>query len=651
MMELKERAKEQNEDRREIIITIIRFSLSLIIALLGVLLFTEEFGNTYFGSGSGLWLNLAIMLLAYLISGYSIIIGSIKETLENRSPFNENVLMLLASIGAFSLRAFGEEHNEFFEAVMIVLLNQVGELFEEIATERTHRAIQSAVGLKPKKATLIKDANFIDVKPEDLHIGDVILVKVGEILPADGKIIDGEGSIDMSSLTGEFNPVVKRNGDSVNSGTLLASGTIKVEVSKEYEDSTVSTILHLIEDSEERKSKTDKFIARFAKIYTPIVIALALIFMVIPPLFMGSTSEAWARWIYIGVSLLVISCPCALVVSVPLTFFAGAGLASKRGIIIKGLDNFDELNAMRLLVTDKTGTLTEGKFSCIKEKAISSDFKKHLLIAESRSNHPLANAVKEMGETGEEVNFDAYDEKAGYGIIACYQGKILLAGNAKLLKENKIDFIEEQGEGSYIFVAYDGKYEGYACFKDVYRRQSLSLVSGLRKNNISLLMLTGDKEISAKKAANDLGISTYKAELLPEDKKQILESELAKKEGKVAFLGDGINDAPSIAMADIGFAMGGAGSDAAISSADIVIMNDDPSKVVTAYKIAKATRSRAIFNIVAALLVKGIVALLAFILPYVASRDLPFWAAVFCDTGLTAILIIISVALLFKKID
>lgn len=641
--------REKNDDRREIVLTLIRFTLSLIIALLGLFLFTESFGDEHLGVGNGVWLNLSVMLAAYLIAGYPIIIGSVKETIEERSPFNENVLMLVASIGAFSLRIFGAEHNEFFEAVMIVLLNQVGELFEEIGTERTHKAIRDAIGLKPKKATLIKDGAFLDVAPEDLHVGDSILVKVGEILPADGFVVEGEGSVDMSSLTGEFDPVSRRQGDFVNSGTLLTSGTLKIEVSKEYKDSTVSAIIRLIEESEEKKSKTDKFIARFAKIYTPIVMGLALAFALIPPLCLGGSGEAWSRWIYIGVSLLVISCPCALVVSVPLAFFAGAGLASKNGIVVKGLNNFDELSAMRLLVTDKTGTLTEGRFSCVQEKALSSDFKKHLIIAESRSNHPLALAIRGNAKA-EEVKFESYDEKAGYGIIAQYEGKELLAGNAKLLRGKGVAFSESEELGSHVYVAYGGQYEGYARFIDAYRKQSKPLIEGLRQSGIETLMLTGDKNESAEEAARALGIARYEAELLPEEKKRILEQELAKKEGKIAFLGDGINDAPSIAMADIGFAMGGAGSDAAIASADVVIMNDDPSKVLVAYKIAKATRFRAIFNIIAALAVKAIVALLAFILPYTAGIDLPFWAAVFCDTGMTIALVISSVSLLFKKI-
>ncbi len=651
---LKEGEKVENEDKKHVIITVLRLALSLVLSLLGLFLFSEEWGDANIIEGSGLWINFAIMLAAWLISGYDIIVEGFENAIKEKNPFDENMLMFIASVGAFSLRFFGS--NEFFEAVMIVLLYQLGEMFEDFASERSHKAISDAIGLRAKTANLLIDGSLKTVDPKNLKIGDEILVKVGEIVPADGEIIDGEGALDMSSLTGEFVPVSKKKGDFVNSGTILKNGLLTVKVGKSFEDSTVSHIIRLVEESEANKSKADKFITKFAKIYTPIVVSIAFLLTIIPPLCIGyDNPSVWSHWIYTAVSLLVISCPCAVVVSVPLSYFAGIGLASKNGIIVKGASYFDKLNELGLLVTDKTGTLTYGRFTVTKlaPKNMSTDsFKAYLQAAESRSNHPIAKAIigsDNIDDISKKVT--SYEELAGHGIKATYDGKVVLAGNAKLLKENGIALEETNEIGTVVYLAIDGEYAGYALLNDVAREESKKMVSDLSNEGIETLMLTGDKKEGASLMAKELGISEYRYELLPNEKTELLKERIDSSSKAVAYMGDGINDAPSIALADVGIAMGGGGSDLAIENADVVIMNDDPSKVVTAVEIAKKTMRRAILDVVIALSVKFLIAILAIIMPYIANgSELPMIVAVLADTGLTAVLIVFSVSLLYSKI-
>lgn len=651
---LEEGEKVGNEDKKHVIITISRLALSLVLSLLGLFLFSEEWCDANIIEGSGLWINFAIMFAAWLISGYDIIVEGFENAIKEKNPFDENMLMFIASVGAFSLRFFGS--NEFFEAVMIVLLYQLGEMFEDFASERSHKAISDAIGLRAKTANLLIDGSLKTVDPKNLKIGDEILVKVGEIVPADGEIIDGEGALDMSSLTGEFVPVSKKKGDFVNSGTILKNGLLTVKVGKSFEDSTVSHIIRLVEESEANKSKADKFITKFAKIYTPIVVSIAFLLAIIPPLCIGyDNPSVWSHWIYTAVSLLVISCPCAVVVSVPLSYFAGIGLASKNGIIVKGASYFDKLNELGLLVTDKTGTLTYGRFTVTKlaPKNMSTDsFKAYLQAAESRSNHPIAKAIigsDNIDDISKKVT--SYEELAGHGIKASYDGKVVLAGNAKLLKENGIALEETNEIGTVVYLAIDGEYAGYALLNDVAREESKKMISDLSNEGIETLMLTGDKKEGASLMAKELGISEYRYELLPNEKTELLKERIDSSSKAVAYMGDGINDAPSIALADVGIAMGGGGSDLAIENADVVIMNDDPSKVVTAVEIAKKTMRRAILDVVIALSVKFLIAILTIIMPYIANgSELPMIVAVLADTGLTAVLIVFSVTLLYSKI-
>lgn len=635
-----------SEEKKEILINSIRLTIALVLALLGLFYLNE--------TNLGVWVNFVVMGIAWLIVGYDIVYKAFHSLIKEKNPFDENMLMLIASIGAFCLRLFGKDENEifgneFFEAFMVAFLFQLGDIFEDLATDKSHEAISNAIGLRAKKASLLKDGNILTVEPEDLSIGDEILVKVGEIIPADGVILSGSGDVDMSSLTGEFNPVAKKEGDLVNSGTILKSGSLKVRVNKSYEDSTVSKIIALVEESSGAKSKADKFITKFARVYTPIVVAIALLIAVIPPLCIGMNSlETWKEWIRIGVSILVISCPCAVVVSVPLAYFAGIGLASKYGIIVKGGSYFDELNRLGVLVTDKTGTLTRGKF-IVEERhpeGISLEkFQEYAIAAESRSNHPIAKAI--VGETNlapYSEKISEYTEKAGYGEILTYDGHTLLAGNEKLLRENHISFAKANEIGTIVYLAIDGKYAGYLLLNDEIKENSFKTIQDLHKMGVKSVMLTGDKKESALKVANELQIDEVHSELLPEDKTNLLKEKLTGEKA-VAYVGDGINDAPSIALADIGVAMGGAGSDLAVENANIVIMNDDVSKIVTAKKIAKATRNRAIFNVVASLLIKLAIAACSILIP-----SFPLMIAVFADTGVTLLMVASSVSLLAHRV-
>lgn len=635
-----------SEEKKEILINSIRLSVALILAIVGLFYLNE--------ANFGVWVNFVVMGIAWLIVGYDIVYKAFHSLIKEKNPFDENMLMFIASIGAFCLRLFGKDENEifgneFFEAFMVAFLFQLGDIFEDLATDKSHEAISNAIGLRAKKASLLKDGNILTVEPEDLSIGDEILVKVGEIIPADGVILSGSGDVDMSSLTGEFNPVAKKEGDLVNSGTILKSGSLKVRVNKSYEDSTVSKIIALVEESNGAKSKADKFITKFARIYTPIVVAIALLIAIIPPLCIGMNGlETWKEWIRIGVSILVISCPCAVVVSVPLAYFAGIGLASKYGIIVKGGSYFDELNRLGVLVTDKTGTLTRGKF-IVEERhpeGISLEkFQEYMIAAESRSNHPIAKAI--VGETNlapYSEKISEYTEKAGYGEMLTYDGHTLLAGNEKLLRENHISFAKANEIGTIVYLAIDGKYAGYLLLNDEIKESSFKTIQDLHKMGVKSVMLTGDKKESALKVANELQIDEVHSELLPEDKTNLLKEKLTGEKA-VAYVGDGINDAPSIALADIGVAMGGAGSDLAVENANIVIMNDDVSKIVTAKKIAKATRNRAIFNVVASLLIKLAIATCSILIP-----SFPLMIAVFADTGVTLLMVASSVSLLAYRV-
>ncbi|MCR5514410.1 MAG: cadmium-translocating P-type ATPase [Bacilli bacterium] len=644
--------EEEELTKGRLIFLICRLAFGLILAFLGLFLWNEQnLREMGLSDIAALWVNFAIMAVAYLAVGYDILWKTIKHFRHIKDLFDENTLMTIATIGAFCLRFFGEQQNEFFEAVMVVFLYQVGELFEDISVDRSKKAIEDAVGLRAKKACLLHEGKKEEVDPETLKIGDQILISVGDIIPADGVIVSGNGGVNMASLTGESLPVEMNVGDNVNSGTTLVSGSLVVEVTKEYEDSTVSKIIRLVKEGESSKSKAQRFVTTFAKIYTPIVCLIALLVAVIPPLFIGiGDSAVWASWLYSAICLLVISCPCAIVVSVPLAYFAAIGLASKNGILVKGASYLDWLSSLDAVASDKTGTITLGVFSIdhFKQNEIDEElFKEYLFAAESRSNHPLARAI--MGDddgSKYQEHISEYNEIAGRGVSMVYKGHSILAGSSHLLEENGISFTRCDKKGSTTYLAMDGKYVGHATLKDKIKETSKEMVDALSSMNIDTIILTGDRKDVSEEIGAYVGAKKVHSELLPEDKKRILEGEIKVRKGGVAYIGDGINDAPSLAVADVGIAMGGAGSDIAVDSADVVIMNDDPRKVVKAVKIAKAGKAKALFNIIASLVVKVAIAALSIVF----GEAFPLWAAVLADTGLTLILVLNSVSLLFKKV-
>lgn len=628
-----------SEEKKETIVRIVRLSLTLILAVLGMTVLSEE--------KVGLWPNFAVMMVAWLICGYDLIIHAIKDIVEEHEIFNEDLLMIVASAGAFCLRFFGD--NEFVEAVVIVWLFQIGEWLEDISSEKSHKAITDAISLRAKTANLIVGDEVKTVEPESLKVGDVVLLKVGEIVPIDGTVTDGEGELDMSSLTGEFLTVAKHKGDYVNSGTVLKTGCLKIVAEKAYEDSTVSKIMKLVEESAENKGKASKFITKFAKWYTPLIMLAAALVAIIAPLIVDpNNGDVWARWLKTAVSILVIGCPCAVVISVPLAYFAGIGLAGKNGIIVKGADYFDELVSLGVVVTDKTGTLTEGKFSisAIHSGIDEDEFLDALSTIESRSNHPIGKAINSYHPlTIKDDLFENYEELAGKGIVATYNGHEYIAGNKALFDDKSLQIPNIECKTTFICLAIDGKYVGYVELEDKLKIGSKVLMNDLKTLGITSVMLTGDKIESAKRISNELGIDQCYGELLPEQKISHLREIIDESDRPVAYVGDGINDAASIAMADVGFAMGQLGSDMAIESADIVLMNDDPSSVTKAVKISRVTRRKAISNIVIALGVKFTIMILALCIP-----SFPLWIAVLCDTGLTSLLVLYTLTLLWKKI-
>lgn len=643
-MEEKEE-KIENIFNKEFIIKISRITIALILMLISLFCFKDKNLTTLPFNP----IDLTLSLIAYVILAYDIFIEAISDLVKEHEILSEEILMIIATIGAFLLILF--DQNEFFEANMVMLLFQIGELFEDFASYTSNKAITSAIALRSKVAHLVKDEKVIDVNPVDVQVDDIILVKVGEIIPSDGIIIEGSSFIDMSSLTGESVPVKKEINDTVYSGTILKEGTIKVKVNKEYDDNTVSKILKLIEDGTNSKSKVTRFIDKFAKIYTPVVVIIAFMIAIIPPLCIGfNVSDVWKEWIYKSLNILVISCPCAIVISVPLAYFAGIGLASKNGIVIKGGAILDQLNNIGTLVSDKTGTLTYGTFKIVNKDIVSdiqeSEFDKFLLISESLSNHPIAKAIISDSDVSSYLkDVSNYQEISGKGISCYFQNEHILAGNNKLLDAYNIEYKINNSVGTIIYLAVNNKFIGSVTLADEIRSDSKILIDNLHKANCKVIMLTGDKKEIALDTANKLNIDEVNYQLLPEDKIELLKKQIENKNNKsVAYIGDGINDAACIALADIGIAMGKEGADLTIDNSDVVLMKDNPSKLLTAIKIAKLVKVYALFDIIFSLVIKTLIMILATILP-----SFPLYISVIADTGVTMLLVIITMTLLYHK--
>ena len=634
---------------KKTIFNLSRIVLSTVLLLVAVFAFDEETQFLY----------QAILLgISALICLYDIIWKLILNIIHLRNPIDMNLLLTMSSLGVLTLSILihygvipeGQFHIDPMDGAMVIILYQVGELFEHIASGKSKNAISNAIDLRADTANLITDNKVVEVKPETLKVGDKILVRIGEIVPADGEIIDGQGTLDTSSLTGEPMPVDALVGMNALSGSILRSGSITIRINKVFADSTISKILELVQSSGERKAKAEKFITKFARIYTPSVFLIGILFALIS----GLITHDWAQSIFGGLAILVVSCPCAIVISVPLAFFAGIGLASKRGVVIKGANYLDSLCKIGTVYIDKTGTLTYGDFKVsdwVTNGVKEDELKTALLAAESRSNHPIAKAIcLHQNVSALALKQENYEEVAGLGVKTEYDGNTILAGNVELLKNYGVSVEEVEVGGTAIYVAKNGKYIGYVVLKDVVRDKAKELVKKLNSIGIEVVLLSGDKESTVKEVADAVGIKEYHSKLLPQDKTKYVEKAIENREnGKlIAFAGDGINDTPSIIRADVGFAMGGIGSDVAVENSDVVIMQDHPLKIYDSIKIAKKTRAVAIFNIIFSLVVK--VAVIILILTGVLGH-MGMTVAVLADTGLTVLMTFNSLMLIYRKIN
>ena len=586
-------------------------------------------------------INDILFIISYLIVGYDIILKALRNITRGK-VFDENFLMTIATIGAFFI-------GEFPEAVAVMLFYQVGELFQSYAVDKSRKSVASLMDIRPDYANLYHDEKTERVDPNKVKVGDIILIKPGEKIPLDGIVVEGNSLLNTLALTGESMPRSVTEGDEVLSGCINNEGILKVKVTKEFGESTVSKILDLVENASSRKSKSENFISKFAKYYTPIVVIIAILLAFIPPLILDTNFKTW---IYRALSFLVVSCPCALVISIPLSFFGGIGASSKIGVLVKGSNYLEALANTEIVVCDKTGTLTEGIFKVQKVNAIDyskEDLLKYTSYAENYSNHPIALSIKEAyGKDINEKLVTKTKELKGKGVIAKVESKEVLVGNEKLMEEYNIDYKKSNDIGTIIYIAIDNKCVGSIIISDKIKDDAYKAVKEFRRNNVKkIVMLTGDREEISKNVSKELKLDNYYAELLPQDKVKKVESLMQEKsiDGKLVFIGDGINDAPVLALSDIGVAMGGLGSDAAIEAADIVIMTDEPSKLASAIKISKKTMQIVKENIIFAITVKILVLLLS------ALGATTMWAAVFADVGVSVIAIINALRILRVKED
>lgn len=593
------------------------------------------------------YIQLGLYAFGIVLLTYDVTWKVILHIVHKENPIDESLLITLCTVGAFIVAIIAHEPHFFMEALMVVTLYQVGKIIEGIATNKSKEAVARAVNLRIEHAAKLVNGEIQEVSPDMLNVNDVVVVTAGEYIPVDAVVISGEGQVDTSSLTGEFVPVSAKVDMELYSGYLLKEGTLNLKVIRTYQNSAVSKIIDLISNSGAKKSKADEFVSKFAKWYTPIVFIASLLVAVIG----GAITNNWKDWVILGLKMMVVACPCAIVISVPLAYFAALGLASKNGIVFKGTNYIDELNRMEKLVTDKTGTLTKGVFeiSKIVPIGVKQDFLLDVMSSvESLSNHPIGKTIAKLKKSS--VLSENFEELAGLGVCAEYKGDMVLIGNSKLLNEYEIEFEEVDENGVVVYCVYDGKYIGYLVISDEVRESSKELVSSLQNSGVDVVLLTGDKEHNTQKLCSELGIKKYYSSLLPDQKIECLEKELSNKYA-TGFIGDGINDAASIKRADIGFAMGAIGSDAAIESADVVIMNDEPMKVYDSIRIAKIARHTSIFNIIFALSVKIGVELAAIITSLLGKGELiPMWLAVLADTGLTVLMVINSLLILYRKI-
>ena len=620
------------------------------------------------------WINNGIFILSYIIVGFEILRKAVRNIFRGK-VFDENFLMAIATIGAFAI-------GEFPEAVAVMLFYQIGELFQSYAVDKSRKSIASLMDIRPDYANAYRNGNLEKVDPDEVQIGETIVIKPGEKVPLDGRIIEGNTNLDTKALTGEALPREVGKGEDILSGCINLNGTIKVEVTKKFGESTVSKILDLVENASSKKSKSENFITKFARYYTPAVVIIAVVLAIVPPLIIEEASLQ--DWLYRALSFLVVSCPCALVISIPLSFFGGIGGASKMGILVKGSNYLEALANTEIAVFDKTGTLTEGVFEVQKVEVAKNDnqnetkgfvqnnteasislnnemesartytsliTQEELLkiasYAENYSNHPISKSVKKAyGKEIDEKQIINSQELAGRGIEAKIGEQNVLVGNEKLMNEKEIEFTKCNNIGTVLYVAIDGKYAGYILIADKIKDDAKNTIDELKKNNIKqTVMLTGDRKEVGEAVAKEIGIDTVYTELLPDGKVAKVEELLKTKseKGKLAFVGDGINDAPVLALADIGIAMGGLGADSAIEAADVVIMTDEPSKIISAIQLSKKTMKIVKENIVFAIAIKIAVLILS------ALGISSMWQAVFADVGVSILAILNALRALYTK--
>ncbi len=582
----------------------------------------------------------ALFITSYLIVGLSILKKAVRNIFRGK-VFDENFLMAVATLGAFGV-------GEFPEAVAVMLFYQIGELFQSYAVDKSRKSISSLMDIRPDYANVLRDGKEEKVDPDEVKIGEIIVVKPGEKIPLDGTIIEGTTMLDTKALTGESVPVEAKENDEVLSGSINESGKILVKVSKEYGESTVSKILDLVENASSKKSKSENFITKFAKYYTPTVVIIAVILAIVPPFIFKGTS--FIEWIYRALSFLVVSCPCALVISIPLSFFGGIGGASKMGILIKGSNYLEALASTEIAVFDKTGTLTKGVFEV--QKIETNNISKDELLeiaayAENYSNHPIAKSIKNAYKKEIDTNrIKNIKEISGHGISVTVDDKNVLIGNEKLMEENKVQYTKSEDIGTILYIAINNEYKGLIIISDEIKADSKGLVKNLKNLGVKkTVMLTGDKKTVGEDVGEKLRLDEVYTELLPDGKVEKVEKLMQEKteKGKLIFVGDGINDSPVLAMSDIGIAMGALGSDAAIEAADVVIMTDEPSKIADAIALSRKTMKIVKENIVFAIFVKVLVLILT------AIGLSTMWEAVFADVGVSIIAIINALRMLKVK--
>ena len=618
--------------------TLVRIVVAIVL-FAGVYATTELLPlNTLVSEPNTIYLEFVLFLIPYILAGYDVLWRAVRN-IGHGQVFDENFLMSIATVGAFALVLFPDTDPHFAEGAAVMLFYQVGELFQDYAVDRSRKSIAEMMDIAPDYANIMKDGALVKVDPYDVAVGDEIVVQPGERIPLDGIVLEGTSQLDTAALTGESVPRHVDGGSEVISGCVNLTGVLTINVTKPFGESTVSRILELVENASEKKARTENFITRFARYYTPVVVGVALLLALVPPLLFA---QSWSDWVQRGLIFLVVSCPCALVISVPLSFFGGIGGASRLGILVKGSNYLETLAHSETVVFDKTGTLTDGTFNVVAvhpEADVDPDWLLSVAAhAEAYSNHPIALSIKEAySGTIDQKRIQQVEETGGHGVRALLDERVVLVGNDKLMSEGGISYHDCDLTGTILHVSLDGVYSGHIVIADVVKEDAAAAIADLHAAGVKkTVMLTGDRQEVAAAVAHKLGIDEFRAQLLPQDKVEEVEKLLSttSEKGKLAFVGDGINDAPVLTRADIGIAMGAMGSDAAIEAADIVLMDDKPSNIAKAIRIARKTMSIVHQNIVFALVIKFAVLILA------AVGLANMWMAVFADVGVAILAIL-----------